>query len=88
MTRILKKRGVRIPDDIAIVSKDFALKNEFFEPELTSISHPIYKKAEAAVKILMEVVEGQRNVENLYSVTLQPELVQGASTSQILSQVS
>jgi len=53
----IKKRGMRIPDDIAIVGFSDWMISSFVEPSLTSISQPGFEMGQAAAHLFLEQIE-------------------------------
>lgn len=53
----LKKNGYRIPGDFSIVGYDNLTVSSLIEPQLTTVSQNLRKKAAAAVSLLTETIE-------------------------------
>ncbi len=53
MMHILKKRGLRIPQDIAVLGFNNENMCRFVEPSLSSIEHPSYEMGAASAEILI-----------------------------------
>jgi DNA-binding LacI/PurR family transcriptional regulator len=60
--RALDHAGVRCPDDVAVVSFDGLLAADEIDPPLTTVAQPVDETGEAAVQVLLEVLEGTRRV--------------------------
>jgi LacI family transcriptional regulator len=60
--RALDHAGVRCPDDVAVVSFDGLLAADEIDPPLTTVAQPVVETGEAAVQVLLEVLEGTRRV--------------------------
>ncbi|MBT1701757.1 LacI family DNA-binding transcriptional regulator [Chryseosolibacter indicus] len=56
MMHILKKSGLRIPDDIAILGFNNENISRFVEPSLSSIDHPAYDIGMAAAEVLINQI--------------------------------
>jgi DNA-binding LacI/PurR family transcriptional regulator len=56
----IRERGLRIPDDVAIVSIDDPPWAELTDPPLTTLAQPVRQMAEAAVGLLLERIEDGR----------------------------
>jgi LacI family transcriptional regulator len=57
----IKERGLRIPQDVALVSIDDPPWAELTDPPLTTLAQPVRQMAEAAVGLLLERIdEGRR----------------------------
>ncbi len=54
MMHIIKNRGLRIPDDIAIMGFNNENICRYVEPSLTSIDHPAYDMGTVATKLLLQ----------------------------------
>lgn len=53
MMHIIKKQGLRIPDDIAVLGFNNEPISEFIEPSLSSVEHPAHDIGAAAAEILL-----------------------------------
>lgn len=56
----VKERGLRIPDDVALVSIDDPPWAELTDPPLTTLAQPVREMAEAAVQLLLERIDDGR----------------------------
>jgi DNA-binding LacI/PurR family transcriptional regulator len=61
--KYLIQRGVRIPDDIAVIGFDNISIASMYEPSLSTIALPILKMGEEALKLLISVME-KRSTKN------------------------
>lgn len=68
LLRALHEAGLRVPDDVAIVSFDGTIDSEFSWPPLTTISQPVDLMARAAVEALIDSHHSPRN--QVFSPTL------------------
>jgi DNA-binding LacI/PurR family transcriptional regulator len=59
--RAIRTHGLRIPEDIAIVTIDDPYWAEFVEPPLTAFAQPVRRMAESAFSLLLERIEGTRS---------------------------
>ncbi|MEK6265486.1 MAG: LacI family transcriptional regulator [Clostridium sp.] len=57
--KILLRNGYKIPKDISVVGFDDIQISEVIEPELTTISQPIYMMGKKACSILIGVINGE-----------------------------
>ncbi len=73
--RRLHERGVRIPDDIAVVGYDDSVGSDCFWPPLTTVRQPFAEVAQSAVSQLVAVMEGGQPRHQL----IKPSLVVRAS---------
>ena len=79
--RVLRQRGLRVPEDVSIVGYDRTTLAEIVDPELTSVAQPMQEMGRRALEMLLEVVTGRRS-EPL-QVVLPPRLVLGHSTGPV-----
>ncbi|MCC3269265.1 LacI family transcriptional regulator [Arthrobacter gengyunqii] len=56
---VIKERGLRIPEDIAVVGFDDDYYATSLSPALTTIHHPIAALGEKMAELLMELIEGR-----------------------------
>jgi len=69
-----KDKGIRIPQDLSLVGFDDIEVSSHLEVPLTTVSQPINKMGEMAVKILAE--KGKKeNPEKVQKIVLEPKLV-------------
>lgn len=76
--RELRARGLRVPEDIAVVGFDDTETALLAEPPLTTIRQPIGEMGAALVRLLLSVVDGPAGgepAELTSPVILQPELI-------------
>ena len=66
--RILKHRGIRIPEDIAVVGFSNDVISSFIEPTLTTVEQPIQELGSVAAKLLIDQIN--RNVEDWKAQTV------------------
>lgn len=72
----LRQQGVRVPEDVAVVSHDDIRYAEFMEVPLTTVALPKYEIGRQAAQILFErIKEGRPQAEDLRQILLKPELV-------------
>lgn len=55
--KAIKKKGLRIPDDVAVVGFSDWSVSSLVEPSLTSISQPGYEMGETAARLFIEQIE-------------------------------
>jgi DNA-binding LacI/PurR family transcriptional regulator len=56
----LTGRGLRVPDDVALVGFDGIAIGKFVSPELTTIDHPREELGRRAIETLLDLIEGKR----------------------------
>ncbi|WP_178020055.1 substrate-binding domain-containing protein [uncultured Paenibacillus sp.] len=57
--KALHRKGIKVPDDIAVCGFDGIKLAEIIEPELTTIAQPIYEMGEKAARILIKQIEAR-----------------------------
>ncbi len=77
--QVLKRAGMRIPEDISFASFDDVSWFELVEPSVTAIAQPVKELGAAAAEMLPVLVEG----EEAESVILEAELVVRGSCGRV-----
>lgn len=70
---VARERGVRIPEDVAIVGFDDLLIAQLSTPRLTTIRQPLDKMSETAYRLA--VVEGAKLLLKPQRIVFEPELI-------------
>lgn len=70
---VLRERGLRVPDDVALVGMDDQETSKYFSPPLTTVSIPFRKAGALAVDVLLGLAENP--IEAGAHVFLRHELV-------------
>jgi LacI family transcriptional regulator len=73
--KALKERGVRVPQDVAVMGFDDERIHPFMDHELTTIHHPIEEKSAAAVNLLLEILANRQDRGQVRQIILKPHLV-------------
>jgi len=78
--QVIKKRGLKIPEDIAVVGFSNDYVSSLIEPSLTTVSQPVQKIGQAAIELLLDQIK--RDVSEWKAVTrmLNTELIIRNST--------
>jgi len=76
----LKQRGIRIPEDIAIVGFNNDLIATVVEPNLSTINYPGYEMGEVAARHLIDHLNGVSNITTTNTIILRSELLVRASS--------
>lgn len=76
--RALRARGLRVPDDVALVACDNLDFTEFLEPALTTIDVPKHEMGVKAAEVLLSKLH--KHKKRTTQVVLRPSLVARAST--------
>lgn len=71
----IKKAGVRVPEDIAIVGFNNDAICRLVEPELSTINYPGHKIGEAAANYLVSHLEGDTPLTDINTITIKSELI-------------
>lgn len=66
----LIKKGVKIPQDISVVSFDNSHYSELSIPRITSLSHGIYNVGRMASKIMIKLINHEKTMSQLAAWTL------------------
>jgi LacI family transcriptional regulator len=72
--RALDKRGVRVPQETAVISFNNAKSIPYCEEELSTVIHPVEQKAEQAVALLLDILEGRKSTEAVHQTIIKPWL--------------
>ena len=70
-------RGMKAPDDIAIIGHDGIDFCRMLHPNITTVSQPRYEMGQLAARKLLERIDGNGKIEKL---VLKPTLLQGETT--------
>ena len=73
----LQERGVKIPEQIAIIGHDGLDMIKMVHPQITTIEQPRYEMGKLAAQLLIEQIEQGANPRH---VVLQPRLLVGETT--------
>jgi DNA-binding LacI/PurR family transcriptional regulator len=58
--RLLQLQGVRVPEDVAVVGYDDIAVAALVSPSLSTISQPIAEAGQALVRMVLKLIEGER----------------------------
>jgi len=76
----LKREGIRIPQDIAIVGFNNDPITTVLEPNLTSVNYPGYEMGMVAARNLIQHLNGLSSMETTNTILLKAELIVRASS--------
>lgn len=62
---VIKKHGMHIPEDIAIIGYTDEQHANYVEPKLSAISHRTYEMGETACRLLIEQIKGDKTVRQV-----------------------
>lgn len=57
--KALQEKGLKVPDDVAVVGFDNIPLSSFVTPELSTVTVPVYELGRTAMKILSDLLAGQ-----------------------------
>lgn len=77
--RALRQRGLRVPDDIAVVGYNDVALSAVADPPLTTVHVPRRRLGSLAAKLLLEIIE-RNHVEEPIQISVSPRLVVREST--------
>ena len=72
--KTLKRRGLKIPDDIALVGFSNTDIAELIDPPLTLVRQPALEMGQAATELLLQLIESKRPITSFEKRILTPEL--------------
>ena len=78
--QVIKARGLKIPEDIAIVGFSNDQISGLIEPSLTTISQPVQKIGETAAELILQLINKELSLSSAIIKTLTTELVVRHST--------
>lgn len=71
--RAIRDKGLKIPEDLAVVGFDDILISRFIDPPLTTVAQPKYQMGAIAIQMLIKMIK-KEPLENS-KVVLEPELI-------------
>lgn len=80
---ILKKLGLKVPNDIAIAGFTNSDVAELFDPPLTVVRQPAFQIGQIATEILIRNIESKRPLEEYANEQIQTELILRASSNRV-----
>jgi DNA-binding LacI/PurR family transcriptional regulator len=75
MLDFCRTRGVRVPEDVAVIGCDDEKPASYFQTDLTTIHHAFEEKGHAAVRMLTAMLEGKLKPNGDHQEILRPRLV-------------
>ena len=76
--KALRARGLKVPDDVAVIGCNNDDIDQYFDIQITTISQPKYEMGKRAMEILLERMKrenGTANVDNYQYVNMKPSLI-------------
>lgn len=71
----LKKKGIKIPDDIAFVGFNNDPSCKVVDPNLTTVNYPVHEMGEIAARLLINHLNGVASIYETKTVILRHELI-------------
>lgn len=79
---LLHKRGIKIPQQVAMAGFSNFSSPELFTPPLTTVRQPAFEMGKTAAELLIQLIESKRPVTSFEKKVLPVELVIRASSSK------
>ena len=77
--KLLKRCGIQVPDDLAVVSNQYTSIGQAWEPEITSINYHFELIGRKAGEIMLELMKQNDGDTRIIEHYIAPELVIGRS---------
>lgn len=78
--KVLRRRGIKVPEDVSVIGYDGTALAEMMEPELTTVAQQMHEMGRQATDLLLSRIQGIRT-NGPVQVVLPPRLVVGGSTA-------
>ncbi|MGE5551570.1 MAG: LacI family DNA-binding transcriptional regulator [Bacteroidota bacterium] len=72
--KAVKERGLRVPEDVAVIGYDNLEMSELSDPPLTTMAQPFYEAGARAAERLIELMDGERGDREAAIERLPPKL--------------
>jgi LacI family transcriptional regulator len=72
---VMHRRGISVPDDIAVVGFDGMDEGEFFSPSLTTVRQPLRELGQLAVREILATAGEPSGRSPVHALTLATELI-------------
>jgi LacI family transcriptional regulator len=80
---ILKRLGIKVPDEIAIAGFTNSEEAELFDPPLTTVRQPAFLIGQIATEMLIKTIESKRAIEEYSTEQLETELIPRLSSKKV-----
>ncbi|TDO28791.1 LacI family DNA-binding transcriptional regulator [Sediminibacterium goheungense] len=80
--RYFKAKGIRVPEDIAVIGFSNIDLTELLSPSLSVVRQPAFEMGQVATELLLNLIESKRPVKDFDTRMLQPDLFIRESTSR------
>ncbi|AOM81633.1 LacI family DNA-binding transcriptional regulator [Salisediminibacterium beveridgei] len=74
--KFIKKKSLRIPEDVALIGIDDVSFASFYNPALTAVSQPAFKMGEKAAELLMKKIQDENGAIDEEVHRFEPELIE------------
>ena len=78
--QLIKSKGLRIPEDFAVVGFSNDQISELMDPSLTTVSQPVLKIGETAAELILQLIKAELPITSGMIKTLNTELIIRHST--------
>jgi len=82
---ILKKRGIKVPEEIGLAGFTNSEFAEWFAPALTVVRQPAFEMGKLATQILIKTIESKRPIEEYTNHQFETELISRSSSIKAIS---
>ena len=72
--KTLKRRGLKVPDDVSVVGFSNTDIAELIDPPLTVVRQPAFEMGKDATELLLQLIESKRPIKEFEKRILTPEL--------------
>jgi LacI family transcriptional regulator len=80
---VLKKSGLKVPDDIALIGFTNSDVAELFDPPLTVVRQPAFQIGQTATVVLIQSIESKRPVTEFVTEQMPMEIILRESTRKV-----
>ena len=71
--------GLSVPDDVALISFDDNLFFDYMDPPITRVAQPVAEISHLASDILLKMINGEVDEDEVCKMQLLPKLIHGRS---------
>ena len=83
--RILKAKGILVPDEMGLIGFSNSELTELIDPPLSVIKQPAFEMGEVSTKLLLQLIESKRPIIDFETKILSTELlIKGSTRMQIV----
>ncbi|HBY57525.1 MAG TPA: LacI family transcriptional regulator [Candidatus Atribacteria bacterium] len=79
--KAIKEKGLKIPEDIAVIGFDDIQLASYTEPTLTTVRQPIYEMGTTAISLLVQLIKGKK--EGPLKIELPTQLIIRESSGKV-----